>query len=144
MNQSDIDIFFAALCCWREDRGGSPEERLGQLCVIRNRVRADWLKDNTYQDVVEHPYQFSAMSDPGDPNLIKNPRSTDPAWLSILPLAEQVILGQQADITSGAVFYYSDPLTQPPHGWGPVVHSCDIGKLHFFQSPFGSLHEPYH
>ena len=129
-----VEITFAALCCWREDRSGNNAERLAQLSCIRNRVKAHWVPENKYQDVVCQPWQFSAMTAKGDPNLIKFPKSDGPNWIQILTLAESIVVDMVQDSVGGACFYFSAPITEPPHAWGNVEKTVDVGALHFYKS----------
>ena len=73
------------------------------------------------------------MTAKGDPNLVKFPKSDDPLWNLILQLADEVVSDQIEDTTGGAVFYFSAPITEPPHAWGNVTKTADIGALHFFK-----------
>lgn len=81
--------FILALAVWREARGESP---LGQLLVaqtIENRVQ-DPRWPETYELVVTQPWQFSAFNK-DDPNALKFPTETDPAWATCVAVAHAVL-----------------------------------------------------
>jgi hypothetical protein len=131
--QLTIDIFFAALTCWREARGETHTTKGCVLSVIRNRVKARWIHDTTYQDVCVHPHQFSGLTQPGDPNLSKFPSSTEGAWLDCLDLAQQVVNDTYPDDTNGAVFYHDISMSGPPSVWGPVTQCYTSGRIIFYR-----------
>lgn len=135
--QQTVDIVFAALCTWREARGEVEASKLGVLCVLRNRFRARWIDDDTYQDVCEHPWQFSGMTAKGDPNLSKWPASREGSWLDCLRLAELVVLDRVEDSTGGAVFYHDISIPAAPHAWGPVAETLRVGRLVFYRGISG-------
>ncbi len=104
--------------------------KLGVAHVVRNRCalapREGW--HNSIAANVLKPFAFSSFN-PGDPNAEKYPAPGDPSWKESLAAAESV----EADPTLGGVFYFSRPLTEPPHAWGDVRHSATIGGLQFFR-----------
>jgi spore germination cell wall hydrolase CwlJ-like protein len=119
-----------ALAIWRESRGESLAAKLGVAWTIRNRCSmapAQGFKSDIAGNVLK-PWAFSSFMQ-GDPNSVKYPAPTDQSWLDSLAAAQAI----EADPTMGAVFYYSAPRSQPPHEWGAVEHSADIGNLHFFR-----------
>ena len=119
-----------ALCIWREARGESIEAKHGVAWTIRNRCAMaprEGFKREIAANVL-HPGAFSSFIE-GDPNAVKYPDSTDKSWQDSLAVAEEA---SAEDPTSGAVFYFSPPLTAAPHAWGPVRHTATIGGLQFF------------
>lgn len=119
-----------ALCVWREARGECMAAKIGVVDVILNRCTLH-PQQGFGADIasnVLHPGAFSSFNE-GDPNSIKYPRDTDPSWLDSLHAAAIT----SADTTGGAVFYYSPPLTTPPHAWGKVQHTATIGTLQFYR-----------
>ncbi len=134
VKQREVDAVFASLCCYREARGEPLAVKIAQLWVLRNRVEAHWIKDETYQDVAAHPHQFSGMTAPGDPNLVQWPRSDNLSWRSCLAVAETVMTTQpDQDSTGGAVYYHDMSLPGAPSAWGPVIKTVQIGKLIFYK-----------
>jgi spore germination cell wall hydrolase CwlJ-like protein len=132
-DQSAVDIVMAALTCWREARGEPFSAKVGQLWVMKNRAQRHWMHDSTVQDVAIRKWQFSAMTAPGDPNLVKWPGSADPSWIECLMVADQVLSGQIDDPTGGAVFYHDVSIQGPPPAWGTVVETIRLGKLIFYE-----------
>lgn len=131
------DTHLLALCIWREARGEGMLGRRGVGCVVRNRVNAGWLRNDTYQGVILHPYQFSSFNAPprthiSDANESLWPLDGDVNWMGCLAEANDVLAGCD-DVTNGAMFYYSPPLSAPPKAWGPVVATASIGRLAFWK-----------
>ncbi len=119
----------AALCVWREARGEVADAKLGVAWVLKNRCKmapAQGFKPDIAGNVLK-PWAFSSFS-AGDPNADRYPAVADQVWLDCLAAADSV----KADPTGGAVFYYSPPLTEPPHAWGLVQLKAVIGHLHFY------------
>lgn len=133
MDQKEVDIVIAALCCWREARGETTAAKTAQLCCVRNRVKAHWINDWNFQDVCEHPWQFSGMTAKGDPNLSVWPKSTDPTWKECLMLADDVVNERRDDPTGGAVFYHDVSIPTAPAVWGKVTETMQVGRLVFYR-----------
>ena len=98
------NVYLTALCAWREARGASLEAIRGVLHVIRNRALTPSWWGSGYVGVVLRPYQFSSFN-AGDPNATKFPTADDVQFKNILFLTEKVMLGQDQDLTDGAVLY---------------------------------------
>jgi hypothetical protein len=84
--------------------------------------------------VITHPYQYSSMTAPNDPQLRAWPAQGDPQWESIGT--------EVAALTSGLVIcqtdathYFSVPLTSPPKAWGDcsLVIGGDLGRVKFYK-----------
>lgn len=122
------DTQLLALCVWREARGESPDAKFGVACVIQNRIAmapAQGFKSDVRGNILK-PWAFSSFMD-GDPNSTKYPNVMDASWLECLNAAQS----EDPDNTGGAVFYFSPPLTDPPHAWGPVRVTAVIDHLTF-------------
>lgn len=122
-----------ALCIWREARGESAQGKTGVGCVLRNRAAIS-PREGFAKDIVGNvvkPWAFSAFN-ANDPNASKWPSVNDPAWIESCDVADSVLAGC-LDVTAGAVFYYSPPLTTAPKAWGNVVPAVKIGNLNFFK-----------
>ncbi len=124
------EILLAALCVWREARGESIAAKRGVIDVLNNRCRMAPAQGfcKSIRDNILKPFAFSSFN-PGDPNATKYPIANEPAWLDSVHVAQTFA----PDSTGGAVFYFSAPLTAPPHAWGPVEHTVTIGGLHFYR-----------
>jgi spore germination cell wall hydrolase CwlJ-like protein len=126
------ELMLLALCIWREARGESIEAKRGVASVIRNRCAlapAQGFKSTASANILK-PWAFSSFMQ-GDPNAVKYPAEADPSWHDSLAAAG--IDGKSPDLSCGAVFYYSKPLTCAPHAWGQVYHSATIGGLEFYR-----------
>lgn len=123
------DLELLGLCVWREARGEGMLGKRGVAHVVANRV-ANGHFGAGIPGVILWPYQFSSFN-PHDPNSNKWPAEEDPSWIECQQAASLVMEGSDTDITSGAVFYFSPPLTVPPHGWGNVEVLVKIGNLTF-------------
>lgn len=146
--QRESDIFMLAITLWRESRGEMTMWKTQRAIgwVVRHRVESTWDHRNTYQDVCDEPWQFSSLTAPGDPNLVKWPKSDDVIWRGCLAVAETVIPGcappcqivwepeqDVSDPVPGAVFYHDARLPAPPAAWGPVTLVATIGNLSFYR-----------
>lgn len=123
------DMGILALCCWREARGEGLTGKRGVACVVRNRINANSFFGHDWHSVILKPYQFSSFNT-NDPNSDKWPADDDPSWIDCCDVAQMVIDGAQ-DVTNGALYYYSPPLTAPPPAWGHVTATVTIGRLNF-------------
>jgi len=123
------DLELMSLCCWREARGEKDLGKRGVCHVVANRVAQGHFGGSISQ-VILWPYQFSSFNR-DDANSDKWPSEADPSWVECQQAASTVLAGDDTDITSGAVFYFSPPLTAPPHGWGNVEITIKIGNLTF-------------
>lgn len=119
-----------ALCIWREARGEGALGKRGVAHVICNRVAANKFFGHDVQSVILKPYQFSSFND-NDPNADKWPADSDPSWLDSQAAAKQVLSWNDPDLTAGALYYFSPPLTAPPSAWGSVGVTLVTGNLTF-------------
>ena len=125
---SDSDLL--ALCIYREARGEQILGKRGVAWTVMNRLaRHSWF-GTTVREVILHPWQFSSFNE-SDPNSDVWPRDTDPVWVDCVDEAETAIAGESEDPTHGAIYYFSPPLTAPPHAWGAVEVLIKIGALTF-------------
>jgi spore germination cell wall hydrolase CwlJ-like protein len=126
------DRLLLALCCWREARGECFDVQVGVARTVLNRVHAAPAQGfhRSIRENVLKPWAFSSFME-GDPNSVKYPAAFDLSWKSCLAAVDSA-LTSDADITLGAVFYFSPPLTAPPHVWGNVRHTVDLGRLKFY------------
>jgi len=123
-----------ALCVWREARN-VPSAYGAVAWVILNRATARTQQplDDAVVAVIAAPWQFSSMTEPGDPNLIKWPLVGWASWLAVQDEVEGVLTGETPDLTQDATFYFSAPITEPPDEWGDVGKTLQIGTLQFFR-----------
>lgn len=124
------DSHLLALCIWREARGEGMLGRRGVGCVVRNRVGHGGFGAG-YDGVILKHYQFSSFN-ANDPNSVKWPSDGTIDWMGCIAEANEV-LGGCDDVTNGALFYFSPPLTAPPRAWGAVIATAHIGHLEFYR-----------
>ncbi len=140
------DDVLLGMVIYGEARGASFDAKIGVACVIKNRIMNGHFYDgnigNNYSGVILKHYQFSSLNknDPNRKKLFVDPNDKF-SWDDILYencyLAGQLVkLNIVSDVTGGALFYFSYPLTNPPLVWGQVVSSADIDKLHFYKNKF--------
>jgi spore germination cell wall hydrolase CwlJ-like protein len=137
----DLKIRLLALCIWREARGEPQEARVAVGKVIVNRCRIAPLNGfcATIPGNILKPFAFSSFNR-DDPNASKYPPEFDePVWSQCLIAAASAMDPVTSDLSNGAVFYFSPPLTSPPSAWGSVVHTADVGRLHFYRIAGGAL-----
>lgn len=121
-----------------EARNQSYEAKIAVACVMRNRVHANlrYMGGASYAGVILQPFQFSSFnfSDPNRGKLLRpllhEPRAV---WEECYRAACAVYRDNCEDITDGALFYFSPPLTQPPAAWGSVVFTAKYGDLQFYK-----------
>lgn len=128
-----------ALCIYREARGEGFLGKRAVGCVVRNRVNAQSYFGHSYDAVILRPYQFSSFNQ-NDPNSTIWPADGEASWVECVAEANDVLAGCD-DVTNGALFYYSPPLTAPPRAWGPVIPTASIGHLSFWKPSPVSLSE---
>jgi spore germination cell wall hydrolase CwlJ-like protein len=135
---ADLDeAHLLALCIWREARGEGMLGRRGVGCVVRNRANHGGYGPG-FAGVILKPYQFSSFN-VTDPNSTRWPTDGTIDWMGCVSEAHEVIMGCD-DVTNGALFYYSPPLTAPPHAWGPVIATAHIGNLNFYKpNPYADI-----
>lgn len=127
-----------AMCIWGEARNQSYDAKVGVGCVVRNRAQRNlrYMGGSSYSGVILQPYQFSSFN-ANDPNrdkllrpLMHEPQSV---WAECYRAAVAVYRENCADVTGGALFYFSPPLTEAPHAWGSVMFTAKIQDLEFYK-----------
>ncbi len=124
-------VYLTALCAWREARGCPEDAIRGVLHVIRNRARKpSWWGRGGYADVVLKPMQFSSFN-PSDPNAVKFPGIDDKMFPVILQLTENVMQGQDEDLTGGATHYHDSSVI--PSWAAEMTKTAQIGPFTFYR-----------
>lgn len=122
-----------ALCIWREARGEQYMGKRGVAHVIWNRAQQPGWWGRTVSQVILKPFQFSSFN-ANDPNSNEWPDESTQVWEDCATIANAVLsrdADEQNDLTLGAVYYFSPPLTVPPRVWGNVEITTVIGRLTF-------------
>lgn len=127
-----------ACCVFGEARNQSRDAQIGVACVVRNRVRLNrsYMGGSTWAGVLLKPYQFDCFL-PAGPNYRKLLKPLDfespSVWEACYEAANAVYSLGVPDITKGAIFYYSNPVTAPPRAWGRVEFCVTLDGLHFYK-----------
>ena len=126
---SAYDISIAALCAWRENRGGGRTGMQSVLNVLFNRAQK---RGTTMGIEATRPWQFSSMTAPGDAQLILYPQTGDVQFATALEMAQEASNGTLQDITGGATSYYAVSMPQPPAWAAEMTQTAEIqGQLFF-------------
>lgn len=133
MNGQDAyDASLLALCVWREASNQPVAAKLAVAWSIRNRVQHPSWYGGTWSEVICKKFQYSSMTNPGDPNLVRWPLETDTSWQAALEVAQAAISGSGSDPTGGAVNYYSLDIPEPP--WAAqMTFTVAIGSFRFYR-----------
>lgn len=125
------EIAIAALCAWRENRGG---DKLGMQSVLNSLCNRAAFKKTSLATEALKKLQYSSMTAPGDPNLVLFPDKTDTRFQLALAMAEQAVAGTLPDITGGATHYYALSMSKPPY-WvtSTAVQTAQIQNQVFFK-----------
>ena len=133
------DVCLLALLIWREARGEDYATKVAVAWSVRNRVLdpgKDWWGD-TWVAVMTKPWQYTSLTAPGDPNLVKFPAGDDGSWLDSIKAAEAVYAGACPDPVGGATHYFDRSLDANPPVWAEAedsVHVCDVGAMRFWKA----------
>jgi hypothetical protein len=98
---------------------------------IRNRVNKGGWFGSGWAAVLSKAFQYSSMTAPGDPNLIKWPEAYEAAWQLCMAIATEVFEGIGTDPTEGATHYFSQ--NNPPLWAMKMRHTVDVGQFHFYE-----------
>jgi len=124
------ELAVLALVVWREARGEGELGMRAVACSIRNRVRcpAWWGRD--YAEVVTKKWQYSAMTAPGDSQLVKFPAGNDREFAQALMIAHAILTGSVDNPVLGADSYYDDSIPAPK--WATAeTFVRKVGRLNF-------------
>jgi spore germination cell wall hydrolase CwlJ-like protein len=132
--QNIADTALAWITVWREAQG---EPMAGQIAVcytlITRAAHPSWM-GHTIEECAIKAWQYSSLTAPGDPNLIKWPKLSDPVGLACMRVADEVLRGAVGNPFPGADSYYDDSLPSIPKAWGPNPKFLGkIGRLNFYQ-----------
>ena len=131
-SQRITDVFYLALVCWREDRGGSTECLNEVAHSVLNRVRHRGWWGHDVASVVTQRYQYSSMTAAGDPQLTVWP-TCDEHWATCLEVAAGALDGKTVPKFTGADSYH-DVSIPDPYWAKPEMFCGQIGRLRFFNT----------
>ena len=100
----DVEKALVALTAWREFRGDQYQGMSACVHVLRNRQAKGQFHSHLQEDVTGKN-QFSSMTVPGDPNLVKYPEEGEFAFEKLLSNLDDILAGKTVDITQGALYY---------------------------------------
>lgn len=133
MTWADWDVAIIALCAWREARGDGREGMRAVMHVVKNRAKA---AGHSWASICAAPWQFSALTAHGDPELVIFPVHGQRDWESFetaMQLASDLLEGiDTEDITGGATHYFADGIPQPSWAKG-MTQTARIGRQTFFK-----------
>ena len=125
------DTFYLALVVYREARGETLAAKVAVAHTVLNRVAKPKWWGKTIDEVITKKWQYSSLTDPKDPQLVKWPLLSDPAWQSCLQCAIEVLRGALGHPLKGADSYYDDSIAAP--AWTTSARYCGkIGRLNFY------------
>lgn len=133
------EVALLALVLWREARGETVMTKRVVAWSIRNRAMHPGWWGNGWAGVIMAPRQYSSMTYPGDPNLVKYPQPNDTAWMACMDMASEVYNAPAGmDISMGATHYFDRSLdgTEAVPTWatdGSMMHVMDSGNFHFWK-----------
>jgi N-acetylmuramoyl-L-alanine amidase len=123
-----------ALTLWREARNQSHDARVAVAWSVMNRVALQGYMGRSIQQVLAHPWAYTSMTGPGDPNLIQWPwDDSDPVWQDCLAAAQEAMAGGTSPV-GNATHYYDRSI--PPPKWTQAPGSqyvTDVGAFHFWK-----------
>lgn len=118
------NVVFLALDIWREASNQPDDARAAVGQSVLTRVHhPGWWGDGVMA-VLFKKAQYSSLTHPGDPNLVRWPLETDQSWWDCLRIAELVLDGDAPNPCPGADSYWSGNVT--PY-WGRSARVC--GKV---------------
>lgn len=123
------EAFFLALTIWREASNQPPRAQaaVGQSILTRVHHPGWWGRD--VQSVVTKRWQYSALTAPGDPNLVRWPASDEAAWWRVVELAYAILDGRADNPTPNADSYHDTSIAPP--AW--TARAFDCGRVGAFR-----------
>jgi spore germination cell wall hydrolase CwlJ-like protein len=125
------DIVMLGLVDWREARGESFTCKVAVAHSIMNRVHRPSWWGKTLLEVLFKKWQYSSVTDPKDPQLVKWPTQYDEAWLECLEASKGVLLNHLENPAPGADSYY-DISIDPPKWADPAKFVVQIDRIRFY------------
>jgi hypothetical protein len=136
------ELGLLALALWREARNQPYNTKLLVACSMRNRVNHPAWWGGDWTNVLTKRDQYSSLTHPGDPNLVKwlEPPVSDPVSLECMRAAAAVHggagVGVIPDQVLGATHYFDHSIDKDPPDWatdGSMVKVMDSGSFHFYR-----------
>jgi N-acetylmuramoyl-L-alanine amidase len=124
------ELFYLAFVLWREARAEPKDGKIALVHSIMNRVAHPKWWGASISEVVTKPWQYSSMTDPHDPQLIKYP-GIDDAWIECMDVAMGVYDGRYPNPIPTADSYYAtsmDDAGNPPK-WASSASVKFVGQI---------------
>lgn len=124
--------YLLTMTLWREARGESDEVKRAVCYSILRRVKLGGWWGSTIEAVVTKPLQYSSMTYPKDPQLVKYLMSTDPSAVKCWDVAMACLDGTAPNRFPTADSYYD--ISIPAPNWAtPANFLGKIGRINFHQ-----------
>lgn len=124
------DRYLLTMVLWRESRGEPDHVKTAVCYSILRRVQVGGWWGDTLQKVITKPWQYSSMSDPHDPQLVKYLISTDTAAKQCWDIAEGCLTNSLPNKFPKADSYFDQSI--PPPAWAtPATFLGKLGKINF-------------
>jgi spore germination cell wall hydrolase CwlJ-like protein len=120
-----------ALVVWREARGEGYHAQVAVAYSILNRVEKPSWWGRTLAQVIAKKWQYSSMTAPTDPQLIKFPVQPDASFEQVMDVVEAVVTRSVGNPAPHADSYYDTSIPAPK--W--ATDDCfvaQIGTLRFY------------
>ena len=135
MDWSSWHLNVMSLTAWREAAGEGEDGMRAVLHCIHNRVLSGKYGDPAR--VCCKPWQFSSMTAPEDPCLIKWPATGDPQFEFCCETIAKIVIGSDPDNTSGATHYFNPGVVIP--AWAAsMTKVASVGHHDFYRSSTAS------
>lgn len=135
MNQDqltrDASAFMLGFTAWREGDNQILLARIGIMYSILDRVARPCWWGRSVLEVVGKRLQYSSLTTPRDPNLIRWPQPTDAIWWETYRTAYDVMDGLVQNPVPGADSYHDTSIPIP--SWAAGARFVDqIGHIRFY------------
>lgn len=110
------DVLVLARTIYGEARGLDTKCRQAVACVMMNRAMSHFRGKTSVADVCLDPKQFSCwnLDDPNRAQIIDTVPGSNVSFDECFEVANQAVRGGVADVTGGAMHYYSKAMKTPP------------------------------
>lgn len=125
------EVFAVSLAGWREARGEALDARTCVVCSILNRCARPAWWGSSPAEVVFKALQYSSLTYPADPQLVRWPAWDDPRWFDAVDLARRGLAGALVHPLPGADSYHDISVATPPR-MATGRYCGQLGRLKFF------------
>lgn len=104
--QHVTNVFYVSFTLWREARSEPRDGKIAVVYSILDRVASPKWWGRDVPTIVSKAWQYSSLTDPNDPQLVKYPVYDD-SWVECLSVTLDVFSGRVANPVPGADSYYA-------------------------------------